>query len=254
MPPRPRVFSARWVVVLVLVMAGARVAHLRASDLVWSRPGEVRELVTEAARFRPFAERVAADVERALAATPAPTGETLARLRALQVHLGLYLGSDARALAAATWIRETVTPPAERSFSGLLTEAIVVARAATAVGSSSAEHQAALGAALAPRLEVLPPTAEIRAVLMRQRDRFRELSRESLLAEADRLGARLDRADHWTLADVDEVARVGHRLATILPVRAVLLAEFDAALVRRGHPGEETRRPTTPAPLPSSPR
>lgn len=246
MQPRPRAGQPRWAGVLLLAMAGVPEALPGATDLSWDRPAGVRELVTEAARFGPFAAQVAADVEQALAAPTAPAGETLVRLLSLRVHLGLYLGCDARALVAATRIRETVTPPLERPFSGLLTEAMVVARAAAPAGPSSPEYARALRDALASRLAALPATPEIRAVVARQRERVHALTSSALLAEAVRLGHELDKADRWTLADVDEVARVGHRLATILPVREVLLAEFDAALGRRGRAGSEASALTPP--------
>jgi hypothetical protein len=105
-----------------------------------------------------------------------------------------------------------------------------------------------LRAALDSRLATLPATAALDATLGRQRHRFRELTRDALLAEAAQLDRRLDGASHWTLADVDEVVRVGHRLATILPVREVLLTAFDAALsparrTLRARPGDPRLRP-----------
>jgi arylsulfatase A-like enzyme len=203
---------------------------LAAGPSTWPRPAAVRDLVTDPARFRPFAKQVSAGVERTLAATPAPGGETRARLQSLRVHLGLYLGHDARALAAATQIRETITPPSERAFSGLLTEAFVVSRAAAPAGPSSPAYTLALRSALESRLATLPATPEITAVLVRQRERFRELTRDSLLAEADALGARLDSAPRWTLADVDDVVRIGHRLATLLPLRDTIYTALAASV------------------------
>jgi len=208
------------------VSSASEPAQLSQEDPSWPRPAAVRELVTDSARFRSFAEQVSGEVERTLAAAPAPAVDTRARLLSLRVHLALYLGHDARALATATQIRETITPPAERAFSGLLTEAMVVARTAAPAGPSSPAFLPALRSALESRLATLPATPELNAVLARQRERFATLTRDSLLAEADRLGARLDSTARWTLADVDDVVRVGHRLATLLPVRDTILAAF----------------------------
>lgn len=222
------------------ILASAAIAATAATAAVeprtWPRPAPVRELVGNAAKFRPFSEEASVAVERAFGMAPLPAGDALAHWLSLRVHLGLYLGQDGRALAAAAQIRETITPAAERVFSGLLTEAMVVARAAVLAGPASPGHLPALRAALESRLATLPATAEITAVVARQRERFRELSRASLIAEADRLGARLDQADRWTLADVDDVVRIGHRLATLLPLRDTLLGEFEAALARRSGP------------------
>lgn len=256
MPPRPSAGPTLGVGIFLLAMAGAPGALLGAADLSWDRPAGVQELVTEGARFGRFAAQVAADVDQALAAPTAPAAETLGRLLALRVHLGLFLGHDARALSAATQIRESVTPAPERPFSGLLTEALVIARAQSGGGPAGPGFAAALRPALADRLATLPATAELTGVLERQRDRFRALTREALLAEGAELGARLDRAPRWTLADVDAVVRLGHRLATILPVRDVLLAAFDDALAQRPRAGAgptpgstaspPSRRPSTP--------
>jgi hypothetical protein len=116
MPPRLEVPSPRRAILLLLAGAGVLATSGRATELAWPRPAGARELVTDAARFQPFAARVAADVERALGAVPAPAGETLARLLSLRVHLGLYLGHDACALVAATQIREASAPPASGRF------------------------------------------------------------------------------------------------------------------------------------------
>lgn len=245
MPPRLEVPSPRRAILLLLAGAGVLATSGRATELAWPRPAGARELVTDAARFQPFAARVAADVERALGAVPAPAGETLARLLSLRVHLGLYLGHDACALVAATQIREA-SAPGERAFSGLLTEALVVARGQAPDGTGAPGFTDALRAALDSRLATLPATAGLDATLGRQRRRFHELTRDTLLAEVAQLDRRLDGASHWTLADVDEVVRVGHRLATILPLREVLLAAFDAAIARRGAGAGEARRSAAP--------
>lgn len=222
-----RLQVVRWLLGPLLLVPCPRAAEITGADpLTWTRPAPVRELVTDSARFRPFAEQVSANVERALTVAPAPAGDMRARLLSLRVHLGLYLGQDARALAAASQIRETITPVAERAFSGLLTEAFVVARAADPAGPSSPGYTLALRSALESRLSTLPATPELNAVLARQRDRFDTLTHDNLLAEADRLGARLDSTARWTVADVDDVVRVAHRLATLLPLRDTILAAF----------------------------
>jgi hypothetical protein len=134
-----------------------------------------------------------------------------------------------------------------------------VARTEIPAGPTAREFAPALRAALDSRLASLPPTAELTVALARQRDRFRELTADGLRAEAAQLAARLDGMPRWTLAEVDAVTRLGHRLATILPVRDVLLAAFEAA------PGAAERRtaanvhggtaafPVDPAPPPPPP-
>jgi hypothetical protein len=240
-----RPFGRLLCAVLALSVTTSRRAEGMSAKGPWMHvpPAAVWELVTHPALFRPFAVQVSDRVERALAVTPGPAGDTLARLLALQVHLALYLGDDARALAAAAQIREVVVPPAERPLSGLLTEALVEARSAGSGGPAGHPGPEALRAALNSRLASLPATAELTAALVRQRDRFRELTREALLAEAAQLAARLDAAAQWTLADVDHVVRVGHRLATILPMRHVLLAAFEEAVAARNN----TALPSTSA-------
>lgn len=233
-----------------MLVSAAASGLAAAGSSSWPRPDAVRDLIVDPARFRSFAEQLSGDVERAMHEAPAPTGDTRARLLSLRVHLGLHLGRDARALAAATQIREQVTPAPERPFAGLLTEAMVVARAQAGGGPTTPGYAEALRAALGSRLATLPVSPELTAVLVRQRDRFHILSRESLLAEAQRLGARLDYAGRWTLADVDDVVRVGHRLATLLPVRDVLLAAFDAALAQRERAAAGA--PPVVPPMPSS--
>lgn len=208
----------------------------------WPRPAAVQELVADPARFRIFAQDVSRAVARALAAQPAPVGTELSQLLSLRVHLGLHLGDDAAARAAAVRIREEVAPPAERALAGLLTEALVESRERRSGGPGGAFQADLLRGALVARLRLLPEDPGLAAALRRQGDRLRALSRQGLEDEAARLGARLDAAPLWTLADVDEVVRVGHRLGTILPVRDEILAQFDLALARLA--------PAAPFPVP----
>lgn len=230
----PKFMTGRPAVVgfLALLLAGAAESSA-VEGWTWPRPAAVRELVTDPASFRPYAEQVSTEVERMLAVAPAPVREDRARLLSLRVHLALYLGHDARALATAAQIRATITPAAERPLSGLLTEAFVAARTEIPAGPNAREFAPALRAALDSRLASLPPAAELTVALARQRDRLRELTADALRAEAAQLAARLDGMPRWTLVDVDAVTRLGHRLATILPVRDVLVDAFEAALARR---------------------
>jgi len=214
--------------------AGLSVASPFPAEPDWPRPGSLGELLADPALFRAFADQVSGDVERALAAGPAAS--VLPRLLSLRVHLGLHRGDHARALAAATRIRETQTPPAERAFAGLLTEASVVARSRSPRGSAAPDYPEAFRAELAARLAALPDSPELTAVLARQRDRFRAFSAEALGAEARALAARLDPETRWRLADVDDVVRIGHRRTALLPLRDVLLEAFDAALAVRRTP------------------
>ena len=69
MPPRLELPSPRRAIFLLLAGAGVLATPGRATEFTWPRPAGARELVTDTARFQPFAARVAADVERALGAS-----------------------------------------------------------------------------------------------------------------------------------------------------------------------------------------
>ena len=234
MGPVRRVMLAGRLILLSLTLAtAARFPTRVAGAPDWPRPAPVRELVNDARLFRPFAVNVSTEVDRSLAATPTPAGDVLARLLTLRVHLAVHLGDAAGALAAAARIRDTLVPPAERPFSGVLTAAFVAAQTAAPAGVSSPDYTPAFRSALQQRLAALPVTAEIATLLERQRDRFQSITREKLAAEAEVLGTRLDAMPRWPLDEVDHVVRLGHRLVTVLPVRETILRALEAAIAQR---------------------
>ena len=196
-------------------------------------PAGVRALVTTPAHLQAFAQPLAADVERQLAAVPAPDGEKLTLLLALRVHLALLTGDAPRALDSAARIRARQAGEIEQAYAGLTTEATVAARQeAKAVG---ADFAAVFRAAFARALATLPRSPAATALLAQQRDRIRGMTREALLAEADRLAAKVDATGRCSLADADQIIRIGHRLENIVPLRDTMLAAFDAEIAARGN-------------------
>lgn len=217
----------------LLVLLAALPAVAAREDLAWPLRAPVRELVTRPESFRPFAAQVRDSVGRALEGRPAPTGDRLARLLSLRVHLALAEGDDVAALAAATRIQENATEGPERAFAGVLTRATVSARRLAGSGPPSPAYAAALRRELEHELEKLPPAAGITALLHRQRERFLALNRDALLAEAEALGRRIDSSGWCEFEEADVIVRLHHRLTNVVPVRDTLLAAFATALARR---------------------
>lgn len=221
---------------MIVACSVAWVATAGAAE-TYRLPTTVRALVTDADAFMRFQRQVSERVETELQSSPAPTAERRAALLALRAHLSLADGNMARALATAKLIRATQASPLERAFSGITTEAYAAAYHATksvgALRTDSPAFAAAFRESFAQALAGLPVTPEAATLLSQQRERIRALSREELLAAADRLGAKLDGARRADFADADQVIRIGHRLKNLVPLRESMLAEFDVALAAR---------------------
>lgn len=206
------VFRSSWLVLLALAAP-----LLRAEPAGFPLAAPVRELVTSPAAFGRFA----GPVRRAL--EPAPAGVDAKLLLGLRAHLALAAHDADAALRAAAELRALQTDPAERAFSGLVTEAQVAAW----------RPGAALDRELAVRLAALPATPAMTSLLCRQREKLAAVTPEALLAEADELGRRLDGRGVCDWIDADRIIRLHHRLANVLPLRETLVAAFDAALAAR---------------------
>lgn len=176
------------------------------------------QLVTNETDFAPFGRSVSAMVAAELEQVPPPNGARLKLLLGLRVHLALHFGDDAAARDAAGKIRALQTDPAEHAHAGLTTEAIVAAR----------HDPVAFEKEFSTRLAALPRTPEMRAVLTRARERIAATTEAALLDEVrQNITPRLARGEPCTLEIADQLVRVRHRLAEILPLRAALLRAYD---------------------------
>jgi len=177
-----------------------------------------QQLVTSEADFAPFGRSVAAVVAAELDRKPPTDSPRFKLLLGLRVHLALHFGNHASALDAAAQIRALQTDPAERAHAGLTTEAIVAAK-----------HDPILfEKEFAARLATLPRTPEIRAVLTRAREKIAASTETALIEDVrQNIAPRLARGEPCTLEIADQLVRVRHRLAGILPLRAALLRAYD---------------------------
>lgn len=208
-------FSAMRIPVLFISLALTGAA---ASDPGFVLAVPPLQLVTNEADFAPLGQSVAAAVAAALQQTPPPDGARLKLLLGLRVHLALHFGNHAAALDAAAQIRALQTDPAERAHAGLTTEAIVAAK-----------HDPILfEKEFSARLATLPRTPAIRAVLTRAREKVAASTETALLEDVrQNIAPRLARGEPCTLEIADQLVRVRHRLAGILPLRAALLRAYD---------------------------
>jgi hypothetical protein len=182
-------------------------------------------MATNGTHFAPFARRVGADVEQALLASPPPDLARTKVLLGIRVHLALHFRDDSVALDTAERIQALQTDPAERAYAGLTTRALV-----------SAKHDPrAFEPIFSGLLAALPRDPAMQTVLRRSRERLAEMSRVSLLADlAKGVTAPITRGETCTLEMADQLIRVHHRLAEILPLREAMLRAFDAVLAPRG--------------------
>jgi hypothetical protein len=203
---------ARWTVLAALAVSSAITL---AAETRFDLPAPVIQIVTSADQFARFVAPVRAGL---------PGANLDARLRlGLQAHLALSDRDAAAALAAGTALRALETDPAAKALAGLVTEAQMAAWRPGATFSRE----------LTTRLAGLPSTPEITARLRSLREKITATTRESLLAEAAALGRRLDAAGHCDWHGADEIIRLHHRLANVLPLRDALLAALDAAIAAR---------------------
>jgi hypothetical protein len=178
-------------------------------------PEGVAQVVTRAESFARFV----APIRNAL-----PEAGLDARLRlGMEAHLALNAREPAPALAAATALRALETDPAAKALAGLVTEAQV----------ASWKPGADFAGELRTRLAGLPRTPEITGRLRSLREKIAATTREALLAEAAALGRKLDAGGRCDWRDADEIVRLHHRFANVLPLRAALLAALDEEIGRR---------------------
>jgi hypothetical protein len=198
------------------------VGAVSAAPVSFAVSGEPEELVQDAGRFGRFGREVAATADRMLAA--APDAATRKLLLGLRVHLALYFREGPLALKLAEQIRASQTDGGERAHSGLTTQALVRAEG----------DPIRFEKEFARLLSELPRDAGVRAALVRARQKIEELSRENLLAEIrENVAPRLARGEPCTLELADQIVRAGHRLQTILPMRAAMLRAYSAAIARQ---------------------
>jgi hypothetical protein len=184
-------------------------------------PAAPVELVTEEAKFRPFAENVRTEVER-LFTVPAAVDDR----------------ATLSVLLSAAWIRSLQPDPALRAFAGLTTLAAVEARRrhpGTAPGD--ANYRATFRREFTGQLAQLPRTPEIATMLRGQREKIAGLTEAALLAETrDVIIPALARRGHCGLAEADQLVRVRHRMVSILPLKAETVQALDAAIAARSSP------------------
>ena len=183
-----------------------------------------RQLVTSETDFAPFARDVAADVETALRSTPASDTARWKLLLGLRVHLALHFGDDAAALDAAERIQALQTDPGDRAHAGVTTRALVAAK----------HDPAKFEREFTRLLAALPRSPEVRSALERGRARIAAITEQALLDEVQlKIAPRLAAGEPCTLELADQLVRVRHRLAGILPLREAMLRAYDVALAAR---------------------
>lgn len=202
-----------------------------AAEKTYLLPAPLPRLLEDEASFASFAREVADDTDRL---TPAPLADDQLRLLlGLQVHLGLLLGRDDEALAASSRIREALPDDAAKAYAGLVLQAFVTARQESGARVGSAEFRAAFARDFSVRLDGLPYTNAMRANLELQRRKVAAMTAESLRGEFAATTAALDGRGYCTLAEADRLARLRHRYADLLPLRAELLEALAQAIAAR---------------------
>lgn len=222
-----------------LMLAAFVSATQAGADRAFALPGTPSELVTDEAKFRPFAETVRAEVERLLGEpTAVDDRATLNLLLSTRVHLAHHFGDNEKAIATAAWIRSLQADPALRAFAGLTTLASVEARRRhPGAAPGDATYRETFSREFTRQLGRLPRTPEIGAMLRGQREKIAGLTETALLAEVREVVLpALARRGHCGLAEADQIVRVRHRLVGILPVKKETLQALDAAIAARPSP------------------
>lgn len=207
---------------------------VQATEKTYPLSAPVAVLFKDEAAFAPFGRAVGADVETLLGAQP--DAARLKLLLAIRVHLGLHLGDDARALDSAARIKALLPDDANKAYAGLTTQAFVTARQATNRRPGDPAFDAAFSRDFATRLASLPATTEMRAMLEQQRGKFAGMTTEALHGELAVVAAAIGGRPACTLAEADQLVRLRHRFADLLPLRATLLETLDAAITARPRP------------------
>jgi hypothetical protein len=204
---------------------------MQATEKTYPLSAPVAVLLEDEAAFAPFAQAVGADAEILLGAQPDPA--RLKLLLAIRVHLGLHTGDDARALDSAARIKALLPDDANKAYAGLTAQALVAARQATNRRPGDPVFNATFARDFAARLAALPPTAAMRTVLEQQRGKFAAMTAETLRGEFATAAAAIGGRPACTLAEADQLVRLRHRFADLLPLRAALLDALDAAIAAR---------------------
>ena len=199
-------------------------------------PADPLELVKDEAIFRPFAEKVRAEVERLLGVPAAVDDPAVLRtLLSTRVHLAHHFGDNAAAVATAAWIRSLQSDPDARSFAGLTTLASVEARIRNSNASpTDAHYRGTFFNEFTRQLAHLPHTPGVVTMLRAQREKIAAMTTEALLTETrEMIMPKLKRKGYCGLAEADELVRVRHRLVSIVPVRDETLRALDVAIAAR---------------------
>lgn len=222
---------------ILLAVAGSALAA--APDVRFELPAAPLELVTDEAKFAPFARAVGAEVDR-LFGVPSAMDDpaTLQQLLSTRVHLAHHHADNEATVATAAWIRSLQTDPAGRAFAGLTTLASVEARRRhPGAAPDDAAYRRTFLDAFSRQLQALPRTAEMTAFLRGQRQKIADITEAALLAETrDAIAPAIQRRGYCGLAEADQLVRVRHRLVSILPVRGETLQALDAAIAARTSP------------------
>lgn len=224
--------NPRFVLPALLFTVATAVA---APDVRFALPSAPLELMTNEAKFRPFALLVGAEVERLLG-VPAALDDpaTLKLLLSTRVHLAHHFADNEKAIATAAWIRSLQTDPAGRAFAGLTTLAAVEARQRHPGAPPDDErYRQTFFDAFERHLATLPHSSATLTTLRGQRVKIGGITLEALLAEARDVIAALSGRNSCSLVEADQLVRVRHRLESILPVRDETLRALDAAIVAR---------------------
>lgn len=201
----------RWIQFFALT---ALVAWLPAAESRFPLPAPVVRLVSEPEAFSRFITPVR---------TALPQAGLDQRLRlGMEAHLALNDRDASAALAAAAALRALEKDPAAKALAGLVTEAQV----ASWQPGTEFSHE------LRTRLAGLPRTPEITARLKGLREKIAATTPEALLAEAEAMGRRLDGTGECDWRGADEIIRLHHRRANVLPLRQDMLAALDDAMAR----------------------
>ena len=202
------------------------------------------ELATDKTVFLPFAQQVSEAVDRLLAEPVDGDTARLKTLLAIQVHLAIFLGNSPKALEAGERIRSLQTTPADRAYTGLMTQVLVAARAQAGAPGSGAFTQA-FQKGLRASLAELPSTPAMRSRLELERRQTAALTDASLLEDVRGIpSGAAGKPGYCTLEEAGRIVRAWQKRSDIMPLKAAILAELDAAIAARSEPARTAAEPT----------
>jgi len=225
-PALPRTRSA----ILWLAAAVGAVSAGRGADLLPGiLPNSGLEIVFNESAFAPWARDLMTTVEQRLKVTAAHDASGLKLLLGMRIHLALHFSDDSCALDAARQIQGLQLTPGDRNVTGLITEAIVQARAGRKdVDPASLSDQVEI--VLAKSLGRLPSSPANREAIQRSRDKLAAITEESLLAKICGEIAKIPKGAPCSLELADQLVRIRHQLILMLPLRDRMLRAHDQAL------------------------